>query len=409
MYLMASLSIYILIAYHLIFFWWAYTKPFTLATSESLSTFFPSWRYNEKTDPYYWYNMPGHPVLSTYYPFSRLVSMCCHKLGLDLSFTAYVYQSLAHYLMASVGWYYLFLPHLEAPIALFGAITFTYQTYHLKQQPCIIYTLSWLPWTLLGLDTNNLWLASVGIGMILLSGYYPLSMYLLPAVYSIFPQTLPFLIGLVIGSPQVIPFLKYLPKTVRSHSREDVSPGYWEKNYYIGIVPIVLLITTIRMEYIWIIVPVVLSYLMRKVLPRVYQRAWILSAHMAIFASLLVLPSELAMVLCMVQAYDLWTKRQSMVTRPFNELQKRPSHAFNNRLTNYLKYALGNHRVSGLPYPLFTGLINHFRTEGYQGGMRLNLMEKHGYPRLRVKFAYSRKKLDWKPTPVKHLWLNPEF
>jgi hypothetical protein len=116
--------------------------------------------------------------------------------------------------------------------------------------------------------------------------------------------------------------------------------------------------------------------------------------------------------------------------RPFSELTKKPSLAFNNRLTRYLEKHLENYRISGLPYPLFTGHINRFRTLGYSGGMQLKLMAKfrndtnpngngsHDWfkdndydERLtsyRVRFSFSRKKLDkWMPTPIKHLYRNP--
>ena len=41
-----------------------------------------------------------------------------------------------------------------------------------------------------------------------------------------------------------------------------------------------------------------------------------------------------------------------------------------------LKKNLGNYRVSGLPFPLFTGYIHGFRTLGYNGGFQLRDMAK---------------------------------
>ena len=412
---MAGLSEYlvVLVIYHLIFFYWAYTKPYTLATSELLSTFFPSWLHGGKNESYYWYKPTGHPVLSEYYPFSKILSYLARRTkSVNDKFTTFVYFLTAHFAITSIAWYFLLSNWFNAEIALFGSITFTYQTYHLKQQPCIVYTLSWFPVMLLGLAHHSLWLSSVAIGMILLAGYYPLSMYLLPCGFLLFPQVLPFLLGLVIGLPQLIKFIKYLPKTVRATSREDVKPNFWEYNYYIGIVPIILLITNLQWRYLWILVPIVISYLLRNYLPRVYQRAWIISAYIGVYFSLLLcqkMDINTLFIILILQSYDLWRHRQAMVTRPFNELQKKPSLAFDTKLTRYLEANLGDTRVSGLPWPIFTGLINKIRTVGYRGGMRLNLMEKHGEPRLRVKYTYSRKKLDWKFTGIKNLYFNPSF
>src|SRR3990167_3515116 len=142
---MENLPIYLLIAYHFLFFYWAYTKPYTLATSELLSTFFPSWLHGGKNESYYWYSPSSHPVLSSHYPFSNLLSNITGSFKINNRFKGFVYFLCLHYCFASCIWFAFLQTFFNPLVALFGAITFTYQTYHLKQQPCIVYTLTWFP------------------------------------------------------------------------------------------------------------------------------------------------------------------------------------------------------------------------------------------------------------------------
>src|ERR1700690_853851 len=79
--------------------------------------------------------------------------------------------------------------------------------------------------------------------------------------------------------------------------------------------------------------------------------------------------------LCLIQTFDLlWHNWNLIPTRPYSELYNRPSLAFRGSLARFLEENLGQDRVSGLPYPLFTGHINELRTLGYCGGMQLKLM-----------------------------------
>ena len=426
----------ILILFNVLFFWSLYTKPFQLATSELLSTFFPTWLWQGKMwaqwripkyEPCFWLNAHVHPVLSTYYPGSILSSLLGSLTGLDTAFKILVYTILGHYLWASVGWYVLLAHYFEPTTATIGAILFTYQAYHIKQQPCIVYTLAWLPWIAI--------IPWLGISMMLLAGYYPLAMYLLPVGLLLTKDLVGVLAGFLIGLIQIIPFIRYLPKTIRSHSKLEPSVGPWERNFSIGVVPIVILTYTLKPVYLTILLPIVTSKLLARFLPRVTQRAWILSAYLAIYFCLVAIRQlnlnglQLNMLLVLV-CLDQWLwHRQLIPTRPYCELQAKPSLAFNNRLTQYLSKHLGSHRVSGLPFPLFTGIINGFRTLGYSGGMQLKLMAKwrndnnpngsgmHDYfrggnnydslTRHNVKFSFTRKRLDWPSTGIKFLYRNP--
>jgi len=414
-----------LILFHFVFFYELYTKPFTMATSELLSTFFPTWLKGGKYDSY-WLNTHSHPVLASYYPPQLLSSFIGRFTSLNTSFCVFLYTTFIHYLVGSIGWYLVLsgfgpFPKYEGLVALFGALTFTYQAYHLKQQPCIVYTLAWFPFVLM----HNTVISSVAVGMVLLGGYYPLAMYLLPVGFLLNPDWIAFAIGLLIGLPQIIPFLSYLPKTIRGGVKAP-SDSPTEKRFYFGVTPIILLMLNFQWRFLWLLAPIVISYLLRNYLPRVHQRAWLLSVYAVIITTLPLIPQKMVVPLLLLHAFDLWFHNRGLLPpRPYCELPKKPSLAFNNKLTKFLSENIGDARVSGLPHPLFTGLINNFKTLGYCGSMQNKLMwkwrksfrhnpfidgvEKDGITRARVKYAYSVKRLDWKPTECRHLWLNPEF
>ena len=407
-----------------------------LSRSELLSTFFPTWLWQgrqwskwriPKYDPYYWINQHAHPVTSTYYPVGILLSyLASWSKDLDVSFRIFSYSLMLHFVGAFFGWFLLCSWFFKPEVALFGALTFTFQGAHLRQQPCIIYTISWFPWMLYGLVTNNVLLSSISIGMIVLSGYYPLAVFLLP-VSTIFGQWLPIGIGLLIGLPQLIPFLKYLPKTIRG-SVEAPSNSPIENKFYFGIIPIVLLVASFKLYYLLLSLPI-LFRLFKSTLLRVPQRAMILSCYGAIWLSLLAMNnlSPIAVAcLTIIQAFDLWIHNRELIPpRPFCELWQKPSRAFNTKLTRFLEANLGDARVAGLPYPLFTGHINGFKTIGYCGSMQNKLMwkwrksfnhdpfidgvDESDLTRFDVKYAYSRKKLDWASTGIKNLYLNPAY
>ena len=228
-----------------------------LSRSETLSTFFPTWIWQgrewrkgnvPRCDPHYWLNAHSHPVLSTYYPTGILTAYIGSFLSLDLAFNLYIIHYLLHFGFMLAGWYSVLGMGCSPLVALIGAITMTFQAYHLKQQACIVYTLSWFPWMLYGLISHNILISSSSIGAILLAGYYPLAIYLLPVSLT-FWQWIPIGLGLLLGSVQVIPFLKYLPKTIKKAHTEIKTPSY-ENNFYFGWTPIIVLGLTFKPSYL---------------------------------------------------------------------------------------------------------------------------------------------------------------
>lgn len=391
-----------------------------LATSELLSTFFPTWLKRDKHG--YWLNRSAHPVLSTYYPLQFLASSYAKRLHIDRAFQVMLFSLVIHICITFFSWYSL--------VGIFVALTLTFGAYSLKQQPCIIYTLAWFPLTL----QQNPMVSAIAVGMMLLAGYYPFAIYLLPiaiAAHILWYQEAWLLLGIIIGLPQIIPFLKYLPKTVKRINDSCKSPEV-ERRFYVGVIPILLLpLSTSRIWPLTILSCLAALGVGKKLFPRVHER-WLIVVQfcvgwMAVSGlNNLNLPSHSIIILTLIHAFDLyWHNRSCLPPRPWCELYQKPSWAFNTRLTRYLEANLGDYRVAGLPWPLFTGLVNGFKTMGYQGSMQLKLMAKwrgttgtHGIEgisdddldRYRVKYAYSYKKPNkWCATEIKHLWRNPRI
>ena len=447
-----------------------------LSRSELLSTFFPTWIWQgrmwstwriPKYDPYYWINAHAHPVVSTYYPFSAVVS---YALGIfrpqgasNKGYISLLALFGAHIIFGAIGWYTLVHLWANSYIAIFGAITFTLAGYNWKQQPCTQYTFAWFPWLLYGIATNNVWLAGFSSGMIYLAGYYPIGIQCLAVAFlatlAWSPSSILWIpIGIVIGLPQLIPFIKYLPKTIRAKKVSSIGKvpwwqfgslvfpkafrfsingvGYWEMSYYIGIIPLMTIWYTRSLACLLIIFSSMLMLgAFSEHLPRIPARYSYTLQFALIWSALsglneLHLPNHVLAILCLIQAYDLWHNNSPLlVNHPYAELYNKPSWVFNTRLTRFLEANLGDNRVSGLPYPLFTGHINRLKTIGYCGGMQLKLMAKwrgddssdgqgqhdffkgDGDPndltRSRVLYAYTTQVPDWVHTSHPYLYRNP--
>lgn len=412
---------------------------YRFATSELLSTYFPTWIWQgrewskgriPKYDPYYWGNAHAHPVLSTYYPpsiFLSAISTAGSKL--DRIFRHYLCFLLVHYVVGCVAWFWLFSQHSTPRISLFGAITITFGAYALKQQPCIIYTLAWFP---LSLYQNPL-VSTTAIGMMLLSGYYPFAIYLMPVSiisHILWYQEAWLLFGIIMGLPQLIPFIKHLPKTIkRMNDKCEETPSV-ERRFYVGVVPILLLIFSKSSIWPLTIASAVFALgLGKSIFPRIHER-WLMVLQFCIGWSSVSALTNLNLtniqliLLVALHAFDLyWHNRECLPPSPYCELWRRPSRAFNTPLTRFLEANLGDYKVSGLPWPLFTGHINNLKTMGYCGSMQTKEMwswrksfkhdpfidgvDECDLTNRGVGFAYSRKKLDWLHTGIPHLYRNP--
>ena len=440
-----------------------------LSRSELLSTFFPTWIWQGREwsqwripryDPYYWINAHAHPVISTYYPPNILSATIFHKASINNKWRGLISCVILHILLSFIGWLCLLSSFSNSLISLFGAITLTLAAYNWKQQPCFQYTVAWFPWMLYGIATHNTLIAGISLGLTILAGYYPIGIQTCAIAFlaSIHWHTNPLWIpiGVVIGLPQLIPFIKYLPKTIRANAHDEIgnvpwwhfasliSPrsyrynvngvGYWEMSYYVGIIPLLTVWYTTSLA-VWLLMGSICLMLGAywKHLPRIPAR-WSYTFQFSLIwcavngLAKLNLSNSVMYVLIGLQTFDLiWHNKDLLVNHPYAELYQKPSWAFNTRLTRYLEGC--KNRISGLPYPLFTGHINGLHTLGYSGGMQLKLMSKwrndtnpngsgdHDYfknsqgdeklSEYRVEYAFTTAPCNWEPTQLKFLYRNP--
>lgn len=399
-----------LIFYHLIFFWPIYTNIFKQATSEVLSTFFPHWiwsgrelkrgRWPMRDDIYYYY--PGSiPFLSTFYPPHFLSAFLSTFLSLNQAFVLHLIVINSHYVLGSILSFFLFSQWAPVPIALFGAITLTYCAYSLKIQPCIVYTVNWLPGILLGGP-----LGMISAAMAILGGYWPLCVYFFPVAigtYLLWDYNLFWFIGgSLISLPQIIPFMRYYPKSVRA--KKTGNPGRFgkmpvsrllnlilpdnsskyvngvlsqEMALYIGPIPLVM--TYFSESMAWLILPV--AFLgMIGVLPsfgRISARwihlfnfslVWLAVSGMTRFFEPPGTKEGVIWVLLALQAAMLLVNRQQLSYWPFTEWWKKPS-----------EFWKGGYSEFNSDYPYFAGYVTETKTPGYTGGFALQSMhDKYG-------------------------------
>src|SRR3990167_2268442 len=152
--------VFLLATYNLIFFWKFYQNPYLNHTSETATTFYPHWVWLGRTirrlappivDKIYYRYPAAIPFLSTFYPPHFFTAFLSSFLSIDKSFQLLQLNVLAHYLLSSILSFLMFSQWCSPMAALFGAITLTYSGYCIKiQQPCIAYTLAWIPGIFLG-------------------------------------------------------------------------------------------------------------------------------------------------------------------------------------------------------------------------------------------------------------------
>ena len=130
-----------------------------------------------------------------------------------------------------------------------------------------------------------------------------------------------------------------------------------------------------------------------------------------------------------VLGITLLYNRESILTYPFKTKGKRPSQMFETPLLKYLEKNAGTHKVNNLPYPVYSGHINHLYTPGYTGGNHMASLgkflnvPKSGYAPYNwfdwledgddldyfdIGYHIGKRPLHpkWKPTPFNNLWRN---
>lgn len=214
-----SLSTYILIVYHIAFFWRFYKNPYLLNTSEVASNYYPHWRWMGRclvggrapfTDKIYYLYPACIPFLSTFYPPNLILSM-------TQSFRVYAYSILIHYLIGSILAFWMLHQWFSPLVCLFGAISLVYNGYCVKvQTPCFAFTHCWI----MGILIPG-WIGATSLGLAILGGYWPILVTVLP-IALLSPSCV---WGLMLALPQTIPFLWYYPKSIRAKTRPDPKWG----------------------------------------------------------------------------------------------------------------------------------------------------------------------------------------
>lgn len=394
----------ILIVYNLFFWRHHYANPFRQSTGELLSTYFPHWRwcgqqwaaakFPAKDRIYYQY--PGCiPFLSTWYPLHMLSSLLSVRLPLNAAFALFTTMVYAHYAFGSWLAYWVFHHYgYGDAVSLFGAITLAYSGYFIKpQNPCIVYTNTWLVGALL-----PGWLGKVSLGMAVLGGYWPVAIYFIPIVALVNPSSL---WGLLISLPQIVPFCWYWPKSIRSGCKAAWKFGavpWWrfidliipdlgrtsingvlftEMSMYAGILALVFAITA--PISIWTGVMVGAALLSLGFAPFRIAARWL---HLFTYGLTFCAVAGMSRVhstmavwfLLLFQACDLSRNAGLQPIWPFCEWVRKPSDHIVLLHEMVGKLNPENFRVSGLPFPFFTGYLLGWRTLGYTGGFSLKDM-----------------------------------
>lgn len=350
-----------------------------LCTSELASTYFPHWiwmgrelrkgRFPLKENIYY--NYPGCiPFLSTFYPPNFLTAVVGSMLGLDQAFALFTVLILGHYLVGSLVAYWMFSQWTTPLVSLFGAITLTYSGYNIKPQtPASAFTCCWIP----GLFVAGPF-GCLSLGLTILAGYYPPLVYVLPLALLLNPAAA---LGVVIGLPQILPFLWYWPKSIRSAKKDDPNFGrlswsklldlvvptnsvtptagvhYPEVAMYLGIAPLFIF----HPSWWWVPLCVSMSITFGLIssIQRIPARALYLTT---LSISVLALQNVHGIGIVFLQSFLLLQNASIYPSFPFSQWWDKPSRLY----SRYPKDAT---------WPNFTGYLEEERRMQYAGGFCL--------------------------------------
>ena len=348
---------YALVVYWFIFWQKFLCNPYLLCTSEVASTNFPHWLWMGRkwraTDDIYYRFPASIPFMSMWYWPSVLVSKLASHFSLDGAFRLYTYFILAHYLLASIITYKL--------LGLFGAITLTYAGYCIKPQtPSFVYTMTWIPGIFLGG-----WFGAFSLGMAILGGYWPILVYVMPVAGWQSPTSL---VGILLGLPQIITFVRYWPKSVRHNQQTDKKEGripawrlldlvkpqesvspvngvhYPEVAMYMGIAFIY------AFSSLWILGVVIGALICTGLIPSI-QRIPARSLYLLSFSLALCLPREIQSSLLVLQMFLLLRNSSLYPSFPFSQWWRKPSELY--------------------PKGDYTGYLTNTKLNDYKGGFCL--------------------------------------
>lgn len=372
-----ELSVIVLTVYHFSFWWRFYSNPFRHATSEVLSNFFPHWLWLGRrlrawespfTDKIYYRFPAGIPFLSTFYPPYLATAYLSSFLSKDTAFRVYSVLILIHSLLGSIFAFIMFRQFSHPLVALFGSLSLTYSAYMIRPfTPCEAFTMAWLPLVL----TPAGW---VGLGMALLGGYFPIIVTASP-IFILNPSCLS---GLFIALPQLIPFLFYFPRSVRSDFKHDPNWGRMPiKRFFIRLcfpengvhypeysfgTGLSIILTVIHPSFWWIFVIIsIIGSRGHLMIDRIPARWLYLLSFSLVMASVFALNAhyshDLIIGLVIGQGFLLWRNRDIYPHFPFCQWWRRPS----------------EFEWSGPGWPNNTGYMNEEHHHDYEGGFSLRV------------------------------------
>jgi len=354
-------------------------NPYKLCTSELASTYFPHWlwmgRKWQATDDIYYKYPACIPFLSMWYPPKVILSKLSRWMSHDNAFKLFSYDLLGHSLLASIIAYFMFRQSYGEMASLFGAITLTYSAYMIKPQtPAFMYTACWMPGMLIGG-----WFSVLSCGMAILGGYWPILVYFMPLAVILNPICL---LGVILGLPQIIPFLWYWPKSVRSGKNENTE--YTLNDPKIGRLPIwklkdlfipnesvsptngvhypeVAMCMGIAVIYAfsssWILVVIIASLVCVGLIPSI-QRIPSRALYLLSFSLALCVPKEIQSSVLILQMFLLLRNSYVYPSFPFSQWWDKPSKLYA-RESDYHGY------------PNFSGYLKGIKVKDYVGGFSL--------------------------------------
>jgi hypothetical protein len=386
---------------HFIFWRKVYGDEFVLSTSEILETHFSHFDWMGRTknvlkDNLFYYYPACMPFLSTFYPPHFLAAKLSSRLGIDLKFKLFVRMLLAHHFLGSILTFLMLRQWYPDLYALFGTVTLCYVSYCIKTNNlCIVYTMAWIP----GMFIKGP-IGILSFGMAILGGYYPILVYILPFSIALNSQHI---LGVLIGLPQIIPFLWYYPKSIKMKFGIDQKYGrvdpitlldmilpkiigykngvlHSEYSTFMGILTPFL----IPMSRSWWAIPFIVSTLWMVGLFPVPFRAASRFVYIFVFSGTLLavdglfrlnLSDKQIVWLMVIQFISLLRFRSIFPAFPFCQFQRPPSYHFK-------RYQAGKFK-----FPFRSGYFFNEPTKGYSGGFclketfeRNNISDPNGQP-----------------------------
>ena len=256
--------------------------------------------------------------------------------------------------------------HFGQLVSLFGAMSLTYNAYMIRPQtPCMMFTMAWIPACLI-----PGWFGIFSFGMAILGGYWPIIL----AGFPIFLFNPSCLIGSLLALPQIIPFLRYYPKSIRAKKRpaplwgkmplkrffvrlrwpENGMIHYPEYSFGVGICSVVALFAP---SWWWVVaLYALLGSQGLFVLDRIPARFVYLVSFSLIMASLYAIRDSIYIIpMIILQGFLLWKNRDIYPSFPFSQWCRK----------------ISEHKFVGKDWPNNTGYMNEEHHHDYYGGFAL--------------------------------------